>query len=171
MVPRRNGLALAALLLRVVTASPYMRPSVTRTGNEGTKGSPEFWYHLTISVILVLVGGLFAGWAICSSSPFQSLLNPDPSPPSLTLGLMGLDELHLRVLATSSENPREKQDAQKGFPRLLVNPFAWQRALIDYLYSLKLVATRSALGTCCECPTVVVHLMSLINIKNPLMGK
>ena len=27
---------------------------------------------------------------------------------------MGLDELHLRVLATSSENPKEKRNAQKG---------------------------------------------------------
>jgi metal transporter CNNM len=47
---------------------------------------------LTISVTLVLVGGLFAG---------------------LTLALMGLDELHLRVLASSSENPKEKRNAQK----------------------------------------------------------
>ena len=34
--------------------------------------------------------------------------------PSLTLGLMGLDILHLRVLATSSDNPEEKRNAQKG---------------------------------------------------------
>ena len=34
--------------------------------------------------------------------------------PRLTLGLMGLDELHLRVLATSSEDLREKRNAQKG---------------------------------------------------------
>lgn len=27
---------------------------------------------------------------------------------------MGLDELHLRVLATSSEDIKEKQNAQKG---------------------------------------------------------
>lgn len=32
----------------------------------------------------------------------------------LTLGLMGLDELHLRVLSTSSEDLREKKNAQKG---------------------------------------------------------
>lgn len=32
----------------------------------------------------------------------------------LTLGLMGLDELHLRVLATSSEDLTEKRNAQKG---------------------------------------------------------
>ena len=32
----------------------------------------------------------------------------------LTLGLMGLDELHLRVLATSSEDLKERSNAQKG---------------------------------------------------------
>jgi len=41
---------------------------------------------------LVLAGGVFAG---------------------LTLGLMGLDELHLRVLATSSDDPKEKENAKK----------------------------------------------------------
>jgi hypothetical protein len=34
----------------------------------------------------------------------------------LTIGLMGLDYLHLRVLATSSDDPREKKNAQKGYP-------------------------------------------------------
>ncbi|KDR70055.1 hypothetical protein GALMADRAFT_255436 [Galerina marginata CBS 339.88] len=91
---RRNGLALGMLLARAALAAPRIRPfSTTTVGNEGTeKGSPEFWYHLAISVVLVLAGGVFAG---------------------LTLGLMGLDELHLRVLATSSENLREKRNAQK----------------------------------------------------------
>jgi len=32
----------------------------------------------------------------------------------LTLGLMGLDEIHLRVLAISSEDPVEKRNAQTG---------------------------------------------------------
>lgn len=32
----------------------------------------------------------------------------------LTLGLMGLDELHLRVLATSSEDVKQRRDAQTG---------------------------------------------------------
>ncbi|KAF8798387.1 DUF21-domain-containing protein [Phlegmacium glaucopus] len=54
--------------------------------------SSEIWSKLIISVFLVLAGGVFAG---------------------LTLGLMGLDELHLRVLATSSEDQREKRNAQK----------------------------------------------------------
>lgn len=32
---------------------------------------------------------------------------------SLTLGLMGLDELHLRVLSASSDDPVEKKNAKK----------------------------------------------------------
>ncbi|KAF9235846.1 hypothetical protein BU15DRAFT_89408 [Melanogaster broomeanus] len=63
-------------------------PAIT----EEPLGSPEFWCKIAISVLLVLAGGVFAG---------------------LTLGLMGLDELHLRVLATSSEDAVEKKNAQK----------------------------------------------------------
>ncbi|KAH9487394.1 hypothetical protein JR316_0001469 [Psilocybe cubensis] len=98
MAVRRNGLALGVLLIRASIATPYLRPlsnttSIITMGNGGTeRGSREFWYHLAISVVLVLAGGVFAG---------------------LTLGLMGLDELHLRVLATSSENLTEKRNAQK----------------------------------------------------------
>ncbi|KAF8959833.1 hypothetical protein BDZ97DRAFT_1836104 [Flammula alnicola] len=66
------------LLLRVVNASPHKH----KTGHPGAEPwSPDFWYHVIVSIFLVLAGGIFAG---------------------LTLGLMGLDELHLRVLATSS---------------------------------------------------------------------
>ncbi|KAJ7735535.1 hypothetical protein DFH07DRAFT_928016 [Mycena maculata] len=54
--------------------------------------SPEFWEKIGVSIVLVLLGGVFAG---------------------LTLGLMGLDELHLRVLATSSDDPVEKANAKK----------------------------------------------------------
>ncbi|KAG2753492.1 DUF21-domain-containing protein [Suillus brevipes Sb2] len=54
--------------------------------------SATFWWRIAISAVLVLAGGVFAG---------------------LTLGLMGLDELHLRVLATSSEDMTEKRNAQK----------------------------------------------------------
>ena len=65
---RRNGLALSILLVRVTIASPYLRPfssTVTTTGNGGTdRGSPEFWYHLTISMALVLAGGVFAGCVV-----------------------------------------------------------------------------------------------------------
>ncbi|KAF5313214.1 hypothetical protein D9619_003722 [Psilocybe cf. subviscida] len=93
---RRNGLALTMLLVRASFAAPKLRPMLKNTtaiGHDGAEhGSREFWYHLSVSIILVLAGGVFAG---------------------LTLGLMGLDELHLRVLATSSEDIREKRNAQK----------------------------------------------------------
>ncbi|KZO92058.1 DUF21-domain-containing protein [Calocera viscosa TUFC12733] len=66
-------------------------------------GTPEFWAKLVLSMGLVLAGGVFAG---------------------LTLGLMGLDELHLRVLATSSDDPVEKLNAQK-VQSLLHNKKHW----------------------------------------------
>ncbi|KAG1768045.1 hypothetical protein EV702DRAFT_1145483 [Suillus placidus] len=59
-----------------------------------TKDSPdsfEFWWKMTTSAFLVLAGGVFAG---------------------LSLGFMGLDELHLSVLATSSEEKTERENAQ-----------------------------------------------------------
>lgn len=59
-----------------------------------TNDSPdslEFWWKMICSVFLVLAGGVFAG---------------------LSIGLMGLDELHLRVLATSSEEETERANAQ-----------------------------------------------------------
>jgi hypothetical protein len=69
--------------------------AVPDTGTEPEEpiGSSAFWWRMGISVLLVLLGGVFAG---------------------LTLGLMGLDELHLRVLATSSEDPKERRNANKG---------------------------------------------------------
>ncbi|KAG6888916.1 hypothetical protein C0992_007103 [Termitomyces sp. T32_za158] len=83
------------LLLRAVALSS----PIHATFADGRKhrpvaepGSPEFWFHMTVSAVLVLLGGVFAG---------------------LTLGLMGLDDLHLRVLATSSEDPYEQQNAKQ----------------------------------------------------------
>ncbi|KAL4256336.1 Ancient conserved domain protein family protein [Pleurotus pulmonarius] len=84
------------LLARLVLAYPsqYARKMLAFSpeGPEEPIGSPEFWEKIIVSGILVLAGGVFAG---------------------LTLGLMGLDELHLRVLATSSDNLKEKRNAQK----------------------------------------------------------
>ncbi|CAK7909467.1 protein Mam3p [[Candida] anglica] len=51
----------------------------------------EFYFNLFTSVFLVLVGGVFAG---------------------LTLGLMGQDEVYLKVMATSGE-PQERKHARK----------------------------------------------------------
>ncbi|KAF8190067.1 hypothetical protein BJ912DRAFT_965635 [Pholiota molesta] len=80
-------------LLRTVLASPHLRLKNAPIEVEPTKpGSSEFYSKIIVSMVLVLAGGVFAG---------------------LTLGLMGLDELHLRVLATSSEDLTEKKNAQK----------------------------------------------------------
>jgi len=65
-------------------------PTKSKTGEEF--GSPAFWWHIVISVFLVLLGGVFSG---------------------LTLGLMGLDGLHLRVLATSSDDENERKNAAR----------------------------------------------------------
>ncbi|KAK1234373.1 hypothetical protein PQX77_002411 [Marasmius sp. AFHP31] len=54
--------------------------------------SSQFWCNVSISIVLVLLAGVFAG---------------------LTLALMGLDALHLRVLAVSSDSAQERRDAQK----------------------------------------------------------
>ncbi|KAF9644689.1 DUF21-domain-containing protein [Thelephora ganbajun] len=94
---------LAPLLLSYVWTAlgiPLIRDAIRAVTSAATlvdddtpePGSAEFWYHLVISVVLVLAGGVFAG---------------------LTLGLMGLDELHLRVLAASSEDPTERSNAKK----------------------------------------------------------
>ncbi|KAF8502870.1 DUF21-domain-containing protein [Russula emetica] len=65
--------------------------TATHSASPGEEfGSPEFWGKMLVSILLVLLGGVFAG---------------------LTLGLMGLDELHLRVLSTSSEDETERKDA------------------------------------------------------------
>lgn len=77
-------------MIIALARSLLLEPPETTTGEP--VDSPTFWYRITISAVLVLAGGVFAG---------------------LTLGLMGLDELHLRVLATSSEDLTEKRNAQK----------------------------------------------------------
>ncbi|EIM91873.1 DUF21-domain-containing protein [Stereum hirsutum FP-91666 SS1] len=106
---RRSPLRSLPLLLHVSLgrAVPYLTAAVgagTEKDEHGeAPGSPEFWWKLIISVALVLIGGVFAG---------------------LTLGLMGLDELHLRVLSTSSEDLVEKRNAQKVL-RLLTRGRHW----------------------------------------------
>ncbi|KAJ7103972.1 hypothetical protein B0H15DRAFT_873317 [Mycena belliarum] len=85
------------LLARCALASPLlsglkMQLLAKKVHEHPERWSPEFWEKIGMSMALVLLGGVFAG---------------------LTLGLMGLDELHLRVLATSSEDPTEKRNAKK----------------------------------------------------------
>ncbi|KLO17591.1 DUF21-domain-containing protein [Schizopora paradoxa] len=76
-----------------VFASPTFQSFAVKDDEpEEEIGSSAFWLKLSISICLVLAGGVFAG---------------------LTLGLMGLDELHLRVLATSSDDQKEQDNARK----------------------------------------------------------
>ncbi len=106
-------------VLRNARAFPFasdMNTAVVGPGEE--LGSPEFWSKMLISTFLVLLGGVLAGYVpLCTLS---SGSNPrhrhslSPRHVSLTLGLMGLDELHLRVLSTSSENEKERKDAAEG---------------------------------------------------------
>ena len=96
------------VLRTAVVASPL--PGLISLSHEvnGRKDYPEwgsasFWWRIGISCVLVLAGGAFAG---------------------LTLGLMGLDELHLRVLAMSSDNISERNNAIKVL-RLLAKGRHW----------------------------------------------
>ncbi|QRW19665.1 hypothetical protein RhiXN_01071 [Rhizoctonia solani] len=89
----RSNRAVAGLFFIVsqaVRASPMFKMAPEEP--EEPIGSAGFWWKMVMSMGLVLLGGAFAG---------------------LTLGLMGLDELHLRVLATSSDDPNEKKNANK----------------------------------------------------------
>ncbi|EIW67286.1 hypothetical protein TREMEDRAFT_33832 [Tremella mesenterica DSM 1558] len=70
---------------------------------EDPPGSPNFVWKLCFSVALVLAGGVFAG---------------------LTLALMGSDDLNLRVLSTSSDDPKERKAAHKVL-RLLEKGRHW----------------------------------------------
>ncbi|KAI0668591.1 hypothetical protein C8Q78DRAFT_232862 [Trametes maxima] len=81
--------ALPSVLSVFAPNDPVVVTMHPRPGEE--IGSPEFWYKLAVAIALVLAGGVFAG---------------------LTLGLMGLDELHLRVLAAASDHPKERKNAQ-----------------------------------------------------------
>ncbi|KZV75231.1 DUF21-domain-containing protein [Peniophora sp. CONT] len=84
-----------ALCVLIAAGTALAVPHAVTLEDEGPEepiGSATFWWKIVISACLVLSGGAFAG---------------------LTLGLMGLDELHLRVLAQSSEDEKEKLHARK----------------------------------------------------------
>lgn len=95
------------LLSRAVKATPLLLQQASITMMKHGKGdsdegggiepadppdSPAFFVKLVVSVALVLAGGVFAG---------------------LTLALMGSDEMHLRVLETSSEKESERRNASR----------------------------------------------------------
>ncbi|QRW05721.1 hypothetical protein RhiLY_04720 [Ceratobasidium sp. AG-Ba] len=90
----RSNRALAGAFF-VISRAVHASPLFTKTAGDEPEepiGSTNFWWKMVVSMGLVLLGGAFAG---------------------LTLGLMGLDELHLRVLAASSDDPKEQMNAQK----------------------------------------------------------
>ncbi|WRT68376.1 uncharacterized protein IL334_005352 [Kwoniella shivajii] len=100
MPPLRSSASLPTLLTltRLFHAIPKRSEWVLSAGSpppiepEDPPDSPAFWWKLGLSVVFVLSGGVFAG---------------------LTLALMGSDDLNLRVLATSSEDPKERKAAGK----------------------------------------------------------
>lgn len=66
---RRSPLKSLPLLLHISLA--HAVPYLTATVGAGTEkekgeapGSPEFWWKLIISVVLVLTGGVFAGYVL-----------------------------------------------------------------------------------------------------------
>ncbi|KAH8825011.1 hypothetical protein DL96DRAFT_1611632 [Flagelloscypha sp. PMI_526] len=85
----------SSLMLLLTRATPLLRSQLVH-GEAPEEpediSSPDFWFKILLSAALVVLGGIFAG---------------------LTLGLMGLDELHLRVLATSSDDEKERENAKK----------------------------------------------------------
>lgn len=85
MIPFLLSLLQDASALPVVAEKARARPT-------GIHWTPVLGYELLISMGFVLAGGVFAG---------------------LTLALMGLDDLHLRVLAASSDDPEERVNARK----------------------------------------------------------
>ena len=136
-----------ALFLRVVHASPlspsFFHKGIGHDAPMPEFGSPEFYSKLLVSAMLVLLGGAFAG-SVSSFAYISSAHRVSFS--SLTLGLMGLDDLHLRVLAASSDDPKEKGNAKKGLllpvecictPHTLrQSSSSWQRAAIGFWLSV-----------------------------------
>lgn len=91
---------------------------------ETPPGSPDFVWKLVLSVGLVLLGGVFAGYVAFLRVDIGWLRVRTELIYSLTLALMGSDDLNLRVLATSSDDPKERQSAAKVM-RLLARGRHW----------------------------------------------
>ncbi|KAH7103190.1 DUF21-domain-containing protein [Auriculariales sp. MPI-PUGE-AT-0066] len=95
-MPRVQLVTTASTLHGVARLGARLAQQAVVTSMEDEDGestnSPDLWWKLGVSVVLILLGGVFAG---------------------LTLGLMGLDELNLRVLSSASEDEKEKKNANK----------------------------------------------------------
>ena len=101
-----------------------------KTGRHGIeRGLPEFWYHLiAVGMFLGPSWGSFFGGCVCQDK-FEIV---DWYLFSNTLELMGLDELHLRVLARFSEDYTQRRHAQKSPDEII-------RLLIIFWRQLKLM--------------------------------
>lgn len=90
-----GGVALLVLaacqLPRLVLAMPVFRTTLAQVEKHPVLTPEQFYINLITSICLVLAGGCFAG---------------------LTLGLMGQDEVYLKVIATSGE-PLERKHARR----------------------------------------------------------
>ncbi|THH27954.1 hypothetical protein EUX98_g6228 [Antrodiella citrinella] len=136
-----------------VSASPYSVADIGSNGigDDGEEfGSPAFWYKLILSTALVLAGGVFAG---------------------LTLGLMGLDELHLRVLASSSEDPTERDNAVTVL-RLLGKGRHWVLVVrqAPLCGSAKLILTSEGYRKLSQCACQIVNESLPIFLDDALGG-
>lgn len=69
---QRNGLALLTIAIRFVFASPTVWKAIRITKDHDTATVPrppaddpaEFWFHVGVSIVLVLAGGVFAGYIL-----------------------------------------------------------------------------------------------------------
>jgi len=87
-----KSLYLGICKLSAVSAAPLMQlVGIESQKNLEGADDPSLWLYLSIAVLLVLLGGVFAG---------------------LTIALMGLDDLYLAVIAESGEG-KEQRHAQK----------------------------------------------------------
>jgi len=66
----RNKTFTLTLLIRLCLASPLrtIMNAVTVDNDGAEPTSPGFWYHIAISAVLVLAGGVFAGYETQSFS-------------------------------------------------------------------------------------------------------
>lgn len=82
---------------------------------------------------------------------------------------MGLDELHLRVLATSSEDMKEKANAQKGKRRCSIVTLSGIRVQCSS-FSVETLGQGSPLGFGCESKTVFIFMSQQLFFKVLLLG-
>lgn len=101
-IPAYHGLPIASSVLGIASRAGHSNGNTstfnassdspgTSSGTTAPEGDADLWFNLTVSAILVLLGGAFAG---------------------LTLGLMGQDEVYLQVMLESGEASERKSAAK-----------------------------------------------------------